>query len=74
VEKLTGEKVDSDFRLIVKYVNSAADLAEQLERDLKKSDKISMATTQRLIKFKQAALDAASLLSKFVDSEDKYNN
>ena len=65
---------DDQFRLLVKYVNAGADLAEQLERDLKNGNKISMATTERLVKFKRAAILAAGLINRFMDAEDKYEN
>lgn len=65
---------DDQFRLLVKYVNAGADLAEQLERDLAKGNKISMATTERLVKFKKAAVAAAMLINRFMDAEEQFEN
>lgn len=65
---------DDQFRLLVKYVNAGADLAEQVERDLAKGDKISMATTERLVKFKKAAIAAAGLINRFMDAEEQFEN
>lgn len=67
-------KEDDGFLKVSKFVNSAADLAEGLERDLKKGNRISSDTVLRLNTFKKAAIRAANLLAKLEDQTIKYKN
>jgi hypothetical protein len=53
---------DIALRNLTKYVNAASDLAEALEVDIKKGNKISTETVLRLSKFVAAAKAVSSLL------------
>ena len=65
---------DDGYLKVSKFVNSAADLAEGLERDLKKGNRISSDTVLRLNTFKKAAIRAAKLLDKLNNETIKYKN
>lgn len=67
-------KNDEGFLKVQAFVNAAVDLAEGLERDLKKSNQISPDSVLRLIKFRKAAIRAGELLKQFDEMTVKYKN
>lgn len=69
-----SSKEDDSYLRLTAFVNGAIDLAEGLERDLKKSDIISTDTVLRLNKFRKATLRATKLLEQFEEVTVKYKN
>lgn len=67
-------KKDDGFLKVSAFVNSAVDLAEGLERDIKNGKVPSPDTVLRLSKFRQAAIRAAKLLEQFETESAKYKN
>lgn len=69
-----SKRNDDGFLKVNAFVNSAIDLAEGLERDIKNGVAINPDTVLRLNKFKKAAIRAAKLLEQFETETVKYKN
>jgi hypothetical protein len=65
--------INPNFILIAKYVDSGADLAEQLVKDIKAGRKISDATIIALSRFQESAIAAEKLLDPVVEHNVKLN-
>lgn len=61
------EIAEIEYAKIVKYVNAAADLAEAIQKDIKKSDRYTTETIHALAKFFRASKD----VTKFIDMVEK---
>ena len=64
---------DPTFLALQRYVNAAADLAEQVQRDIRDGSEISDATIIKLSQFKDAAQSVESTLDKVIPFGVKYN-
>lgn len=67
-------KKDDGFLKVASFVNTASDLAEGIERDLKNGTGISQDTILRLNSFRKAAIRAAKLLDQFETATVQYKN
>jgi hypothetical protein len=65
--------LDPNFLIIAKYVNSGADLAEQIIIDIRKDRKISDATVIALSRFQEAARAASKMLDTVTEHNKKIN-